>query len=155
MHCFLNELYVKISSCFLQQAHLITTCLFFAVRLSFFCSSSSLTQQALFFQGTRLCIYSLFFLTSNSHLPFPQHCYPTSSHDLPGFCWDKPSLRTLADLLNRGRQVLMMVFICAFHFWVIPWIGGSQPQLHTCITQCVHVLENTRLKTSISVAFSR
>lgn len=140
MHCFLNELYVKISSCFLQQAHLITTCLFFAVRLSFFCSSSSLTQQALFFQGTRLCIYSLFFLTSNSHLPFPQHCYLTSSHDLPGFCWDKPSLIRLADLLNRGRQVLMMVhFTMCFSFpgdsldW---WLATSAAHLHHPVRAC-------------------
>ena len=143
--------------CFLQQAHLITSCLFFAVRLSFFCSSSSLTHQALFCQGTRLCVYSLFFLTCNSHLPFPQHNYLTSSHDLPGFCWDKPSLRRLGDLLNWGRQGFMTVhFTMCFSFPSDPldwWLATSAAHLHHPV--CAHVLENTRLKTSISVAFSR
>lgn len=140
MHCSLNELYVKISSCFLQQAHLIISCLCFAVRLYFFCSLSSLTHQALFFQGTRLCIYSLFFLTCNSHLLSPQHYYLTSSHDLSGFCWDKPSLRRLGDFLNSGRQVLTTVhFTMFFSFpgdsldW---WLATSAAHFHHPVRSC-------------------
>lgn len=139
MHCSLNELSVKISSCFLQQAHLIISCLCFAVRLYFFCSSSSLTHQALFFQGTRLGISSLFFLTCNSHLPFPQH-YLTSSHDLPGFCWDKPSLRRLGDFLNWGRQVLTTVHFTMFFSFLGDsldwWLATSAAHLHHPVRSC-------------------